>query len=328
MAEFLLLMPRLLHLILSGEAGPEVTFPCQCGSGLSRHFKCDDCYKYKSSCKLCFLRQHTNHPLHWPKVWQADGYYRKMDISSLEQNTHSIHVCLEGSGRCQNPGNGCKVTVVHTNGIHGTCLSYCYCRGDPDMVEQLMKARLFPALAKDPRMLITFQALDDYTEHHLASKKSSYNYIGALRRLSDGFSTEAIPDPREQFLFACRIWRKLQMDKHSGQVFDLGGEFPHRTPGSIIKYCVACPKDGFNMEPGWERTPDKLRYGYVFCFKHSGQVFDLGAEFPHRTPGSIIKYCVACPKDGFNMEPGWERTPDKLRYGYVFCFYSSMRLTS
>ncbi|KAF9066588.1 hypothetical protein BDP27DRAFT_1227307 [Rhodocollybia butyracea] len=120
-----------------------------------------------------------------------------------------------------------------------------------------MKARLFPASAKDPRTLITFQALDDYTEHHLASKKSSYDYIGALRRLSDGFSTEAIPDPREQFLFACRIWRKLRMDKHSGQVFDLGAEFPHRTPGSIIKYCVACPEDGFNMEPGWERTPDK-----------------------------------------------------------------------
>ncbi|KAF9070268.1 hypothetical protein BDP27DRAFT_1221007 [Rhodocollybia butyracea] len=263
-------MPVLLDLVLSGEAGPEVDLPCNCGSGLFRHFKCDDCYKFDSTCELCFLHQHANHPFHWPKVWQADGYYRKTDISSLEQNTHSVHVCLESSGCCRNPGNGQKVTIVHTNGIHGTRLSYCYCRGDPDMVEQLMKARLFSASAKDPRTLITFQVLDEYTEHHLASKKSSYDYIGALCRLSDGFATESIPDPREQFLLACHIWRKLRMDKHTGLAFNLSAEFPHRTPGSIVKHCVACPEDGFNMEPGWERTPEKLRYGSLSCF------YDLG----------------------------------------------------
>ncbi|KAF9059673.1 hypothetical protein BDP27DRAFT_1431029 [Rhodocollybia butyracea] len=177
-------------------------------------------------------------------------------------------------------------------------------RGDPDMVEQLMKARLFPASAKDPRTLITFQALDDYTEHHLASKKSSYDYIGALHHLSDGFSTEAIPvgpllslfalsiqtplkqDPREQFLFACRTWRKLQMDKHSGQAFDLGAEFPHRTPGSIIKYCVACPEDGFNMEPGWERTPDKLRHLNQEQWTLDGN-FHLGQYTKNTDPNNI-----------------------------------------
>lgn len=54
-------------------------------------------------------------------------------------------------------------------------------------VQQLMDARLFPASVKVPRTLMTFQVLKHYTKHNLASKKSSYDFIRALRALSDGF---------------------------------------------------------------------------------------------------------------------------------------------
>lgn len=39
---------------------------------------------------------------------------------------------------------------------------------------------------------MTFQALDEFNEHHLASKKAAYDYIAALRRLTDGAFTPAV----------------------------------------------------------------------------------------------------------------------------------------
>ncbi|KAF9028093.1 hypothetical protein BDP27DRAFT_1247170 [Rhodocollybia butyracea] len=36
-------------------------------------------------------------------------------------------------------------------------------------------------------------------------------------------------------------------------------------------------------------------------------------DFPHQMPGSLVIPCVACPKEGFNMEKGWERTPEELK---------------
>lgn len=56
-----------------------------------------------------------------------------------------------------------------------------------------------------------------------------------------------------------RIWRRLCAEKHSGQAHNLNRFFPNRTPGSLIKFCVLCPEEGFNMEEGWERTPDELK---------------------------------------------------------------------
>ncbi|KAJ3833683.1 hypothetical protein F5878DRAFT_546120, partial [Lentinula raphanica] len=95
---------------------------------------------------------------------------------------------------------------------------------------------------------------------HLASKKAAYDYIGALQRLSDGVFTHEVPDPYSQFVLAVRVWRHLCLQKWSGQAHDLGSSFPHRTPGSLVLFCPACPEDGYNMEIGWERTPEHLKY--------------------------------------------------------------------
>ncbi|KAJ3765495.1 hypothetical protein FB446DRAFT_709415 [Lentinula raphanica] len=97
-------------------------------------------------------------------------------------------------------------------------------------------------------------------EHHLASKKAAYDYIGALRRLSDGAFTSEVPDPFSQFMMAVRIWRQLCLEKWTGQAHDLSSSFPHRTPGSLVLFCPACPEDSYNMEIGWERTPAHLKH--------------------------------------------------------------------
>ncbi|KIK67638.1 hypothetical protein GYMLUDRAFT_237862 [Collybiopsis luxurians FD-317 M1] len=131
-----------------------------------------------------------------------------------------------------------------------------------------MNARLFPATVKAPRTFITFQALDEFTEHTVSSKKSAYDYIGALRHLTDGCFTLETPDPQSQFLLVTRIWQKLCLEKWSGQAHDLLSQFSHRTPGSIVRTCYCCPEDGFNMEEGWERTPKELKWVVFVDYRH------------------------------------------------------------
>ncbi|KAJ3764629.1 hypothetical protein FB446DRAFT_626337, partial [Lentinula raphanica] len=67
-------------------------------------------------------------------------------------------------------------------------------------------------------------------------------------------------DPYRQFVLVVRIWRHLCLNKWTGQAHDLSSSFPHRTPGTLVLFCPACPEDGYNMENGWERTPDHLKY--------------------------------------------------------------------
>lgn len=183
------LLPRFLHLILAGEASAEVKDLCACGRGQPRTVHCQDCYQYQSACELCFVDHHANQPFHWARVWQAEGYYRKTDISCLLDNQYAIHVCSRGSLRCTNPGPRNLVTIVHTNGIHSTFIAFCHCPGHADEVTQCMKARLFPATARRPRTMMTFQVLDEFHEHQMTSKKGAYDYIEALRRLTDGAFT-------------------------------------------------------------------------------------------------------------------------------------------
>ncbi|KAJ3760135.1 hypothetical protein EV360DRAFT_81473 [Lentinula raphanica] len=258
--QFIPELPRLLSLILAGEASEDVGMPCSCGQGL-RLVQCHDCFKYETSCEECFIRRHYTTPFHWPKVWQAKGFFKKMDIACLRRNTYAIDLCSRTFDReCPNASEPHGVTIVDSNGVHATRIRYCFCEGFPNYTMQLMRARLFPGTIAIPRTIFTFRVLDEFQEHHLASKKAAYDYVGALQRLSDGAFTLEVPDPYSQFVMAIRVWRHLCLLKWSGQAHDLGSSFPHRTPGSLVLFCPACPEDGYNMEVGWERTPEHLKH--------------------------------------------------------------------
>lgn len=138
-----------------------------------------------------------------------------------------------------------------------------------------MEARLFPATTKQPNTFFTFRVLEEFSEHNLTSKQAAYDYIAGLRRLTDGCFTQHTPvccvsisqmlliiffqDVQSQFLAVIRIWRQLCLQKWTGQAHNILADFPHQMPGSLVIPCVACPEEGFNMEKGWERTPEELK---------------------------------------------------------------------
>ncbi|KAF9065885.1 hypothetical protein BDP27DRAFT_1228406, partial [Rhodocollybia butyracea] len=194
MADFVAKLTELQYYILAGEASEIVNHLCQCGSGLYCNVKCHDCFQY-----------------------EATWWYLKADISYLDNNQYTIQLPCSRGSLCKEPTNPNIVTLVDMNGFHGTQISYCGCNGDPDRVQQLMNARLFPGSVRFPRTLMTFRVLDDYTKQNLASKKSSYDYIRALRSLSDGFFTQEVLDPHPQFLLATRWERTPPELKHLNQ---------------------------------------------------------------------------------------------------------------
>ncbi|KIK60859.1 hypothetical protein GYMLUDRAFT_59257 [Collybiopsis luxurians FD-317 M1] len=208
-----------------------------------------------------------------------------MDISILKNSSYNIHLCSDGSS-CAYCGNPHLMTVVHTNGIHGTRVSYCFHDREPDAIEQLMRAHLFLMILKDPGTVVTFHALDDFHKHNLVSKKAAYDYVGTLCHLTDGCFTAKIPDPNAKFLMAACIWRQLCLEKWTGQAYNLTAEFPHRTPNSLITFCPACPEDSFNMEPNWEKTPSLYRHMNQVLYGLDGN-FHTGQYTKNMDPDDI-----------------------------------------
>ncbi len=74
-------------------------------------------------------------------------------------------------------------TLVHVNGVHKTWVVFCQCPEKPgDCFQNSLESWIFPATRNKLRMGFTFAVLRDFHLHTLTSKKSSYNYIEAVKR--------------------------------------------------------------------------------------------------------------------------------------------------
>jgi CxC2 like cysteine cluster associated with KDZ transposases len=202
------------------------------------------------------------------------GYFTRKDISTLGVAIHLGH----NGERCPNSSGEVLFTVVDSNGVHSTRLSYCGCVGSGEKFKQLTRARLFPATTRDPRTAFTFSVLKQFHLHNLESKKSAYDYLGALRRLSDNAFTADVPvsiqcmiishplwliqfrqNPYATFLRVVRVWRLIVVMMRLGQAFGIDNILTHRPPGNLVLYCPSCPEPGFNVPENSPKTPNHLR---------------------------------------------------------------------
>ncbi|KAJ7840970.1 hypothetical protein B0H14DRAFT_2587184 [Mycena olivaceomarginata] len=94
-------------------------------------------------------------------------------------------------------------------------------------------------VTEQPQMAFTFTAKKQFHVHSLASKKSAYDYVRALCQLSNNAVPDTIADRYREFLFTCRIWRYLTLERRTGQAQAHGIDqfVPHRS----------CPEVGFNV---------------------------------------------------------------------------------
>jgi hypothetical protein len=182
-------------LILESESDPDISSGSSCGCGQADVMvQCHDCTEYKATCKPCFVSQHLNTPFHWAEVWdQAEGFFVRHDISRLD---HTVQLGHHGRP-CPSSVGSRKFTVVDHNGVHATQLAFCGCHENPpNKIRQLMRARLFPATIKETKTAFTFTVMKECHLHNLEAKKAAYDYMGALRRLTDNAFTADVPVSR------------------------------------------------------------------------------------------------------------------------------------
>jgi hypothetical protein len=112
----------------------------------------------------------------------------KHDISALGATIDLGH----NGANCPNPKNNILFTIIETNGVHATRLSLCGCLEAGTKIDQLMHARLFPATMLNTKTAFTFKVLKEFHLHNLESKEAVYDYLRAIRRLTDNVFTEDV----------------------------------------------------------------------------------------------------------------------------------------
>jgi hypothetical protein len=181
---------RLLDLLFEREFHSLIGFPCDCGRD-KRVVCCHDCLGHNATCTECFISQHATSPTHWARVWvEEGGYFVRRDISLLRPQGYAIPLG-HGGQPCPKQQKPVLFHLISHNGVHNTQVAFCGCRADSDRVEQLIRFGLFPATLKRPTTAFTLTVLREFHLHHLESKESAFDFIGALRRLTDNvFASE------------------------------------------------------------------------------------------------------------------------------------------
>ncbi|KAJ7776208.1 hypothetical protein B0H16DRAFT_1302413 [Mycena metata] len=245
-------------LLLECEADSDVDLLCPCGSGDKCTTKCFKCTGYPAACQKCFVKWHLRNPFHWAEVWNpVAGFFVRHDISTLG---HVIQLGHNG-GPCENAVSERLFTVVDGNGVHSTRLAFCGCKElPPNKNRQLVRAGLFPATVRDAHSAFTIEMLKEFQLHNFESKKAAYDYLGAIRRLTDNSFTADVANPYAAFLRVIRVFNYLTLVKRSGQLHGIDVFLPHRPKGNLLVWCPGCPEPGFNSDPNCPKTPVHLRH--------------------------------------------------------------------
>ncbi|KAJ7479807.1 hypothetical protein FB451DRAFT_1449139 [Mycena latifolia] len=262
----------ILQILLSLYHRPQLLTPCACGKASRlRTVACSDCLQGELLCRQCWLDKHRTMSTHWALIWnQQDRFFEKHDFCRVLKNA-AIAIGHNGH-RCPNADPSRTFTLVDSNGIHATSVTYCRCgsvdgpQGEPEF-QQLLRAGIFPGSVKEPKTGYTVGVLEYYRQLRSQGKGSAYNFVLVLQRLADPFFAGSVPDVYANFLAITRYHQKLDIVMRRGYAHGvetpLPGEtdrpYPNRPIGYLGLQCAACPERGVNM-PLVVNVPKYLRH--------------------------------------------------------------------
>lgn len=215
---------RILKAMNSLEYSSLVDTMCPCGrhtadTGLEkkekrvgkRVWRCLECSDQDPCCSGCLRDRHINSPFHRVQHWTGRFY----DQASLLDVGLAIHLGHAGS-ECPtaNPKAApISMTIGDISGFHELPLHLCQCHGhgeEPEpMLEQLVKARYFPATFANPRTMYTFRLLDHWHADITQGKKPVYDYFLSLKRRTKVGAKDLVGDYRPYTHSADTIYRTV-----------------------------------------------------------------------------------------------------------------------
>ncbi|KAF7363103.1 CxC2 domain-containing protein [Mycena venus] len=264
--------PVILQILLSLHYNSLLLTPCSCGIALHvRKVACTECLQAELLCRQCWLNKHRTMPTHWALIWNTtERFFEKHDFSRVLKNA-AIALGHYGE-RCPEADLARTFTLVESNGIHASAISFCRCRtldgqrGAPEF-QQLLRAGIFPGSVKEPKTGYTLSLLEYYRQLRNQGKGSAYNFVLVLQRLADPFFAGSVPDIYANFLAITRFHQHLDIIMRRGHAHGieepLPGEsnrpYPNHPAGYLGLQCAACPERGVNM-PLLVNVPKYLRH--------------------------------------------------------------------
>jgi hypothetical protein len=136
-------------------------------------------------------------PTHWALIWNTqDLFFEKHNFCQVMKNA-SIGLGHSGQ-QCPKADLARTFTLVDTNGIHATAISFCRCktpeapRGTPEF-QQLLRVGIFPGSAKELKMGYTLGLLEYYHQEQNQGKGSVHNFMLVLQWMADLFFAGSVP---------------------------------------------------------------------------------------------------------------------------------------
>lgn len=144
-----------------------------------------ECLSAGLLCCDCIVQTHSpDHYLHRILEWK-DGWFHSAALCNLGMVATLGHPMGDCPSRAPSRSFDTHIDVVHINGVHQIALSFCGCLNAGDKFVQLLRHRLFPSTAAQPRLAFTFDFLRSFDVHTLVAKTSAYDYMRAVQRITN-----------------------------------------------------------------------------------------------------------------------------------------------
>ncbi|KAJ6583212.1 hypothetical protein B0H10DRAFT_1962297 [Mycena sp. CBHHK59/15] len=224
-----------LQMLLSLHYRLQLLTPCACGK--NSHVR-----------TVCWLDKHRTMPTHWPLIWNTkDKFFEKHDFCRVMKST-AVAIGHDGH-RCPEADPMRSFTLVDSNGIHATCVTFCRCQ------------------TPDGQRGYTLGLLEYFCQQRSQGKGSASNFLLVLQCMADPFFAGQVPDIYDNFLAITRWHQHLDIVLRRGQAngveVPLPGEpnrpYLNHPLGYLGLNCAACLERGVNM-PLVAHVPRYLRH--------------------------------------------------------------------
>ncbi|KAK7450153.1 hypothetical protein VKT23_013036 [Stygiomarasmius scandens] len=153
-----------------------------------------------------------------------------------------------------------SLVVLDTTGAQ-LKVRYCSCFSARGRVQQLLRARFFPATLDNPRTVATFRLLEHFQLLSFVSKASTREYCNFLTRVTNNAMSSNVDDRYRELLRMVREWRLLKLLKRHGRGHDSTG-YAGTKQGECVVRCAACPHPGINLLSDWRLAPNSKSWLY------------------------------------------------------------------
>ncbi|KAJ6613702.1 hypothetical protein B0H10DRAFT_2222055 [Mycena sp. CBHHK59/15] len=262
----------------------------------------------------CLLSRYHATLLLTPCACGIENRLRKVACHECLQAELNTVVALGHHGqRCPDADLGHSFTLVESNGIHATAISFCRCkcsngeRGDPEF-QQLLQAGIFPGSVKEPKTGYTLNLLEFYHQLRNQGKGSAYSFVHVLQRMADPFFAGSVPDIYANFLVVTRFHQDLDIVMWRGYALDIEEALPgeadrpylNRPPGYLgLQYGNFKANLFFKRDDGSDTclTDGKMYFPKQMEFEELAKAFvvtESDKEVPSSTTPTVFSYDSYC----------------------------------